>query len=146
MDAIDVLMSDHQRVRSLFDQFRSESGQQQKNLLFENIRTDLELHTLAEETVFYPAIAKFEGFKEIVDRSFKDHSEVKQTISEISSITDDLSKRTQKVELLIAEVERHVAKEESELFPMVRKAMPRTERERLGRLLQAAKHEAGAAA
>ena len=145
MDALELIKTDHQRLESLFDRFRSESGRQQQVLLFENIKQDLNSHTSMEETVFYPAFKNYPEFQEIIDRSYQEYGKVKDQLSKISALPDESPEFADKVKLLWQDVSKHLDEEENELFPMVRKLMKRAERERLGRHMQAAKEEGAAA-
>lgn len=141
MDALDLLKTDHDRVNSLYGQFKNESGRQQKALLFENIRNDLEAHALVEEQVFYPSFRNYPEIKERIDHSFEEHAQVKTMLREISALADGSPEFDSKVDELMERVSHHVQEEENELFPMVRRVMKRGERERLGRHMQAMKHD-----
>jgi hemerythrin superfamily protein len=145
MDALDLLKADHERVKSLYEQFKSENGRQQQILLFENIRNELLAHAQIEETVFYPAFKNYPDFKQIIDQSYADHQKVKNELKAISALPDNSPELVNKVETVMADVQKHINDEEGELFAMVRKIMRRNEREQLGRHLQAAKQEASGA-
>jgi len=54
MDAFNLLKADHRKVEKLFSELESARGQA-KMRVFEQIKTELELHTHIEETIFYPA-------------------------------------------------------------------------------------------
>ena len=146
MDALDILKSDHQRIKSLFDQLLVESGKQQKKLLFENLRDMLDEHARIEETVFYPAFQKFPDFAPILKKFIKAHHDSNAIFREIP----DTEKQTAEWDLQIQNGMKvliaHIDEEESEMFPMVRKIMKRFDREQIGRLLMAAKQELSEAA
>ena len=55
MDALEMLKIDHERMKSLHDQFKSEKDKQQQLITLKSLSKELEVHTLIEETVFYPA-------------------------------------------------------------------------------------------
>ena len=139
MDALDLLKADHQRVNSLFEQFQSENGRQQKRALFEAIRNDLEAHTSVEESVFYPAFKNYPDFQNLIAASYEEHDEVKSLLTEIEQLGTGSLELDSRVSILMEKVERHVQKEDTELFPMVRRIMRRAERERLGRHMEAIK-------
>jgi iron-sulfur cluster repair protein YtfE (RIC family) len=141
MDALDLLKSDHERVKALYGQFKNSSGRQQQILLFDNIRNELEAHTAMEETVFYPAVGKYPEISGMIEHSYKEHQEVKTLLNEINTLPDGSADLALKVDTLMKNVEHHVQEEETELFPLVRKVMKRAERENLGRHMQAAKPE-----
>jgi len=147
MDALDLLKSDHDKVKSLFEQFFALNSIKQQRVTFNQIRMELERHAHVEETVFYPAFLNFGEIKPILEQSFKDHQEVKDLIQTISNLAE--SEQTQMldhVRRLRESVDHHVQEEEGKLFSLIRKTMKRAEREQLGRHMYAAKQERSLAA
>src|SRR4029079_1345358 len=61
-DAIALLTEDHRKVQALFKQFESlkesEGKRDDKAALVQQICTELTLHALVEEEIFYPAVRK----------------------------------------------------------------------------------------
>lgn len=141
MDALELLRTDHDRVNNLFQQIQSARDASQKRQLFTRIRSELDAHTHIEETVLYPVFSRYEETKQIVEHSFKEHSEVKSLLQEIDGIKAAGPEMDARLQKLIDSVTHHVEEEESKLFPLIRKMMKRPEREQLGRHLQAAKQE-----
>ena len=60
MDAFSLLKADHRKVEQLFAQLESASGKQ-KLQVFQQIKTELELHTHIEEKIFYPGAGRARG-------------------------------------------------------------------------------------
>lgn len=141
MDALDVLRSDHEKVRSLYEQIKSggEAGTQTR--LMAQLREELDTHARIEETVFYPAFKNYPEFRGILGDAYADHREIKNLLRQIDDARDFNG-----LDALMGKVDTHVKDEESALFPMVRKLMKRSEREVLGRHLIAAKSERAEAA
>ena len=54
-DAIALLKADHRKVEELFEKFEKAKNDDQKRTLAEQICTELKIHTLLEEEIFYPA-------------------------------------------------------------------------------------------
>src|ERR1022692_4129209 len=54
MDALELLKTDHAKVRELLKKAQNTKDETQRKRLFEQIRTELETHTHIEETIFYP--------------------------------------------------------------------------------------------
>lgn len=142
MDALDVLKSDHEKVRSLYDQIKAGVESSAQSGLMAQLRSELTTHTRIEETVFYPAFKNYPEFRGILGDSYADHREIKNRLRQLEDGSKDLSG----LEALMNNVEKHVLEEESKFFPMVRKLMKRSERETLGRHLLAAKSERAEAA
>lgn len=145
MDALELLKKDHDHVNALFKNLSTADSKERKRGIFENIRSELERHTHAEETVFYPALKKFDQFKELIEESYNDHRIVKDLLIQIEASLSNMEEFDSKTSELQDNVEHHVEEEENELFPQVRKLMRSPEREQLGRHIQAAKEEKAAA-
>lgn len=146
MDALDLLKSDHDRVSSLYEQFKAETNQRQQETLFETIREELFTHTRVEETVFYPAFKNYPEFSDLLSSAYEDHRAVRDQLNRIELGGEAAVDLKLQVSAVMDDVIEHVRKEESVLFPMVRKLMKRAEREVLGRHIQAAKQDGAAAA
>jgi hemerythrin superfamily protein len=141
MDALELLKKDHDRVKDLFSQFQDPRQAGHRRSLFNAIRSELELHTHIDETVFYPAFGKYPDFRPILDRSYADHKQFTELLGSLGTFDEKDSRFEGQVAHLIREVTRHIQEEEDELFPMIRKVTRRPEREQLGRHLDAAKRE-----
>src|SRR5205823_6068153 len=59
--AIAILMKDHDTVKDLFDRVeKSESGAEKQKIITEAL-TELKIHAVIEEEIFYPAVRKHVG-------------------------------------------------------------------------------------
>jgi hemerythrin superfamily protein len=140
MDALELLKTDHKNVKELFKKAEGNKNEKQQKQLFEQIKTELETHTLIEETIFYPAVAKNEELKDMVLESLEEHKQVKTLLREIENLTSDSEKFEPKLKVLMENVEHHaVEEEEGKMFPKVRKFMNAAALEQLGKELEAAK-------
>lgn len=66
MNALELLKEDHKKVAAPFDRVEETESEQKHRKLFEHIKTELEVHTHIEETIFYPRIRQYEELKEMV--------------------------------------------------------------------------------
>jgi hemerythrin superfamily protein len=133
MDVLEIIKAENQRIKDLFSQLKSESGKQARKLLFDNIRHDIDLHFYAEENVFYPAFKNYEDYQLILKDLKADIIDIKSLVKNlISTDYTSIDFENRAVELM-NHFDDHVAREEGEFFPLVRKIMKRQERERLGR-------------
>ena len=140
MDALELLKTDHKKVKELFKKAEGNKNKKQQKQLFEQIKTELETHTHIEETVFYPAVAKNEELKDMVLESLEEHKEVKTLLREMENLTSDSAKFEPKLKVLMENVEHHaVEEEEGKMFPKVRNLMNAAALEQLGKELEAAK-------
>lgn len=55
LDAIQMLKADHKQVNKLFERFHAASGDEQASIA-RRLFTELEIHTVLEEEIFYPAV------------------------------------------------------------------------------------------
>ena len=118
MNALELLKSDHEKVKELFKKAEGSKNEKQQNQLFEQIKTELETHTHVEETVFYPAIAKNDELKDMVLESLEEHKQVKTLLREMENLTSDSEKFEPKLKVLMENVEHHaVEEEEGKCFP-----------------------------
>ena len=56
VDAIALLKSDHRKTEDLFVQYETSDDEDEKTALAHQICTELKIHTLIEEEIFYPAL------------------------------------------------------------------------------------------
>lgn len=140
MDALELLKTDHKKVKELFKKAEGSKNEKQQKQLFEQIKAELETHTHIEETVFYPAIAKNEELKGMVLESLEEHKQVKTLLREMENLTADSEKFEPKLKVLMENIEHHAVEEEEEkMFPKIRKLMNAAALDQLGQELEAAK-------
>jgi hypothetical protein len=141
MDAFSLLKADHQKVAALFEQLESAGGQS-KLRVFEQIKTELELHTQIEEKIFYPALEEPEETHDLTLEAYEEHDVVKKLLRELSRARTANEEWEAKAKVLQENVEHHVEEEENELFPKAEAALGDEEIERLGQRLEMAKTRA----
>ncbi len=147
MDALELLIADHNRVRGLFTRFQAAEGSNdaQAAKLAAMIFEELEVHTKIEEEIFYPPVRKLnEELHELVTEGVEEHHVVDTLMAEIKALSPSDEEWAAKLKVLIENVEHHADEEEEEMFPKVRKAMGNDARQDLGQRLEAKKAELGA--
>jgi iron-sulfur cluster repair protein YtfE (RIC family) len=138
MDVLELLKQDHAKVKKLFDKAESVDNREQKRI-FSQIKTELEIHAQIEENIFYPAMQRYDGLKELVAESLKEHSSMKALLQELVTLTDP-EEFKDTLEELIDNVEHHAEdEEEGKMFPKARELVSANELQKLGTQLQAAK-------
>ena len=123
-DAINLLKADHRKVEDLFAQFERASGADKKQRLAQEICTELTVHTLLEEEIFYPA-CKGEIEDNTVFEAFVEHDGAKMLIAEIEAGSPDDEFYEAKVTVLSEEIKHHVNEEEKRtdgMFAQAKKA------------------------
>jgi hemerythrin superfamily protein len=141
MEALELLKQDHQKVKKLFKEAEGAEGKKQQQI-FDQIKAELEMHTHIEETVFYPAVQKYEELKDMVLESIEEHRQVKTLLREMDNLVSDSEKFEPKLKVLTENVEHHAEEEEEQkMFPKLRQLMNRQELEQLGEELEATKSQ-----
>jgi hemerythrin superfamily protein len=148
MDALSLLIADHNRVRGLFARFQAAEEEKDAATMMElaaKIIVELEVHTTIEEEIFYPEVkGADEEIKDTVDEGIEEHHVAKTLVGEIQGLTPEDDAWVAKMKVLIESVEHHATEEEEEMFPEVRKAFDKGALEDLGMRLEARKAELGA--
>lgn len=110
-DAIALLKADHRTVEDLFEQFAEASGTSRKRKIAQQICTELKIHTMIEEEIFYPA---FEGKieQDVLNEAHVEHDGAKLLINDIEAGSPDDSYYEAKVKVLSEEIRHHVREEE----------------------------------
>ena len=123
-DAIALLKADHRKVEGLFEKFESARGKSQKESLAKEICTELTVHTIIEEEIFYPA-CKGKAEEDLIEESYVEHDGAKVLIAQIEAGGPDEEFYDAKVKVLSEQIEHHVGEEEKPaegLFAQARKA------------------------
>jgi hemerythrin superfamily protein len=110
-DPTEMLKSDHRHVEQLFSSFEKASEAEQKSQLAAQICTELMVHTLLEEEIFYPAC---HGHMEqqMLEEAQVEHDGAKTLIIEIRAGSPDDQYFNAKVKVLSEEIKHHVREEE----------------------------------
>ena len=110
-DAIALLKADHRTVEELFASFENASGDGRKEKIAREICTELKIHTMLEEEIFYPA---FEGRieQDLLDEAYVEHDGAKVLINDIEAGGPDDDYYEAKVTVLQEQIEHHVEEEE----------------------------------
>jgi hypothetical protein len=138
MDAFNLLKADHRKVEELFKRLEQESGKR-KLTVFEQIKTELELHTHIEEKIFYPALEQPEETHDLTLEAYEEHAVVKKLLKSLSRARTADEEWEAQAKVLQENVEHHVEEEENELFKKASSALSEEEIENLGEQMEAEK-------
>lgn len=142
MDAIALLKADHKTVETLFRRFEQAgpNARKLKRKLVDQMVRELAIHAVIEEQVFYPAVRnKAEALEDTVLEALEEHHVVKWLLKELEKLPPEAERFDAKVKVLMENVRTHVAEEEKELFPQVRKAFSPSELKDMAQALTLAK-------
>ncbi len=148
MNAFTLLKADHKKVAGILEKLdaTTERGVKTREELFTQLKTELDVHTRLEETIFYPALEKADETRDITLEAFEEHRLVKQLLGELQSMSKDEEQWTAKFTVLKENIEHHVEEEEGEMFKNARKVLSEEDAETLGARMERAKNEQGKAA
>jgi hemerythrin superfamily protein len=123
LDATQLLTQDHREVEALFEKFEGASRDGTKEKLARRICTELKIHTMIEEELFYPALrGKIDD--DDLDEAIVEHDGAKVLINDIEAGEPSDDFYDAKVKVLQEEIEHHVKEEEKQqgnMFSQARK-------------------------
>lgn len=109
-DAIALLKADHRAVEALFEKFENTTGARKAEIAHK-ICTELKVHTMIEEEIFYPAFrGKIED--DTLDEAYVEHDGAKVLINDLEASGADAEFFDAKVKVLSEEIKHHVHEEE----------------------------------
>jgi len=124
-DAIALIKEDHRKVEKLFDSFEKARDEDRKKALARQICTELTIHAMIEEEIFYPACQGTIEDEDVLDEAYVEHDGAKVLISELSNGGPDDEFFDAKVKVLSEMIKHHVKEEEKRsdgLFAEAKKA------------------------
>ncbi|BDG02794.1 hemerythrin domain-containing protein [Anaeromyxobacter oryzae] len=144
MDPIQLIQKDHREVETLFKAFeraaRDGRRREQARIVRDLVR-ELSVHAAVEEELVYPAL-RAAGVEDDVLGALEEHHAAKLTLSELEALGPGAERFEAKVRVLATEVRHHVAEEERELLPRLRRAIDAAKLRELGDALVEAKRAA----
>jgi len=116
--AIAILKKDHDTVKALFDEFDKAEHPSKKKII-ESALTELKIHAILEEDIFYPAVRQHVGGK-LMNEADEEHHIAKVLIAELDSAGGGGDHRDAKFTVLAESVRHHIREEENEMMPKAR--------------------------
>jgi hypothetical protein len=110
-DPTELLRADHRKVQQLFAAFEKASSADQKAELADQICTELVVHALLEEEIFYPA-CKGHMEERMLNEAQVEHDGAKTLIIEVKSHSPQDQYFDAKVKVLSEEIKHHINEEE----------------------------------
>jgi len=124
MDAVALLKADHRELEGLFAKFESAKGSARKKALVQQICTELSVHAMIEEEIFYPA-CQDEIEEDTLDEAYVEHDGAKVLMAELLASDPDDEFYDSKVKVLSENIKHHVKEEEQRsegMFAQAREA------------------------
>jgi hemerythrin-like domain-containing protein len=144
MDAITLLKNDHAKVKGILRELEptTERAEKTRTELFAKLKTELTVHEIIEEEIFYPTLKQHPKAKEIVLEGYEEHNVVDTLMGELEALPVDDETWGPKASVMIENIEHHIEEEEGEMFTKARQVFDRQELEELGKAMEARKMEA----
>ena len=111
-DAIALLKEDHRKVEDLFEKAEKARDEDRKKTLVQQICTELMIHSMVEEEIFYPACKDKIEDEDLLDESYVEHDGAKVLIAELLDSEPDAEFYDAKVTVLSEMIKHHVKEEE----------------------------------
>jgi hemerythrin superfamily protein len=140
-DAIDLLKQDHDRVEKAFKDFEKMDRQdaQACRRLIDGVCSELTVHTMLEEEIFYPAVREAIGDEDLMNEAAVEHETARMLIEQLENMAPDDPNYFATFTVLGEYVRHHIQEEQGEMFPAARKA--RLDLAALGERMQARRDE-----
>ena len=121
-NAIDMLMDDHKRVQKLFKDFEKLDHDDEESVqeLVEMTCMELQIHSVLEEELFYPAVRTHVDAPHVEDRlnrSEVEHEAADELIAKLQDLGPEDAMYAAYFGVLSEYVRHHMREEEKELFP-----------------------------
>ena len=114
--AISILKKDHDTVKDLFDKFEKANSSAEKERIIAKAVTELKMHAVVEEEIFYPTVRKHVGMK-VMNEADEEHHLAKVLIAELDLSRGGGDHREAKFTVLSESVRHHIREEENEMLP-----------------------------
>src|SRR4029079_6815332 len=112
--AIAILLKDHDTVKDLFDKFEKAKSAAEKEKIIATALTELKIHAVIEEEIFYPAVRSHVG-KDIMNEADDEHHVARILIAELDRAGRANAHRDAKFTVLAENVRHHIKEEEGEV-------------------------------
>jgi hypothetical protein len=144
MNALTMLMDDHDKMKKLLNELESttERGLKIRAELFSTIKGELTIHEIIEEEIFYPELKAHPRAKDIVLEGYQEHHVVDLVMKELEAMPVDDESWGAKAKVMRENVEHHMQEEEGEMFKQARAVFDRAELEDLGERMEARRRTA----
>ena len=136
-DVVDLLLAQHERIRSLFVEVVA-APIEEKQEAFDRLRRLLAVHETAEELVTHPRVRLAEGGNEVVDARLEEETASKKMLAALDGMSVDDPGFAPRLAELEEAVLAHADAEEREEFPLLRRDVEAGQREAMAAAVLAA--------
>ena len=145
MNAIELLLSDHARLRDLMPRLYDTSiAAEERNRLRETIEKVLKIHSLIEEEIFYPAWKDATHDAKDCDKyyeSIEEHHVADMLLPELMTLDATADAFRAKAKVLYELFDHHAGEEEEDMFPRAKQLFSAERLAELGTQMAARRDE-----
>ncbi len=126
MSVFDLIKADHKKVSDLmenFDGLDEDPDEAERQELFDQLKSTLEMHTRSEEVAVYDPLRDEDEADDLITDSFEEHGDIDQSLEEMAECISSPEEFFSKLHELKRLVLHHVAQEESALFEKMKNAL-----------------------
>ena len=144
MDALTLLKRDHDKVKGLLQELEptTERAVKTRAELFSRIKSELTIHEIIEEEIFYPTLKQHPKAKEIVLEGYEEHNVVDTLMGELEALDVEDETWGPKAKVMIENIEHHIEEEEGEMFKTARTVFDSAELDDLGARMESRRTQA----
>jgi hemerythrin-like domain-containing protein len=128
MDAIELLHTQHQKVKGIFEKLENGKGDAIANVL--DLIDNLAAHMAIEQDIFYPEVIAADP--DLVSEAFEEHSIAEFALKRLLATGPEEDAFKARVVAAKELIEHHVKEEEDELFKKAKKMLGKDRLEELG--------------
>lgn len=127
-----LLERDHTEIAALLERAIATPTSNERSPLTEQLRVDVLAHFKAEELTLYDALLAHSGTHDLVEPGREDHELIKTRLRQVLSDRSGADESRAKLQRLRDVFQRHVAREENEVFGRARRVLVDDSASRLG--------------
>jgi hemerythrin-like domain-containing protein len=145
MNAIEMLRSDHARLRDLLPRlYDTQIASEERTRLREEIEQEIKIHSMLEEEIFYPAWKDATHDQKDRDQYFEsieEHHVVDMLLPELMPLDPSSDAFRAKAKVLRELFEHHAGEEEEDMFPKAQQLFSPARLDDLGAQMAARRHD-----
>ena len=144
--ALELLQRDHENIQSEFEGFQTAGGDD-RYFLANRVLRELELHARVEADVFYPALQAHvdrqadRKASTVMRTAWKEHQAVQDHLTKVKESRTHDEAFISQIDGLMLRVQRHMAMEERDVFPLAQALLGETGLARLQRNVEMRRDE-----
>ena len=144
MNAIDLLKTDHEKVKGILNQLSESTDRALKKRaeLLDKLELEITIHTQLEEQILYPAFKEAGGKEqdEMYYEAKEEHRAVDSLVlPDLKSTDPSTPEFAGRVKVVKELLEHHIEEEETEMFPQAKKLLGNAKLEELGKEMEVMK-------